>query len=740
MYEPEALQEKHSQVLVKLFRSTKNADKKSKLIIQYLEKNPGLVLLRFVKDRTLLHMAVIKRLPVLVQYLLKQFPELLTLNDSKNKSALNRAVSLNMSEIVELFRQAIFPSLVHHQADDTDIEELSKEFGVLHLFESGSHNKQPVSDDDQITKDFASATSIIKTVNDELEDLGQQLESQLLYAGFESCDSTNVPVQEDVIWELCAANEIKDNPNIERKRRFDKKITSETLQGIMSQRSPAVIINNIKKFWSNFDSNQKLTAIFVLKELLFWDISHALVAKEVDIKSLLRPIFSKIKKAFPQHGVNMVFLLKNLISTKEKLASNELYQSYLMLSNLAQSSIIVQNKKSFETLLLETLSMKDKKQKDNIELIANEFRAIMLGFYHTVRIDEYYSPVWSHEHSPHIVRQIDVFNHLSDYIRTFILQAQTPKDCAQRIALFIRVAAELCHTSKAIGPDLGSVNIITTAISSGSLARLKPVFMLLSDKDKAKFENLKRLNMPEFGFTMLRKVAGASRLPLFNSSLIQSDVRLCYENKNAKNRHEALGSVLQKILQLKRAYSLLPFRFGTNLLYLLGEGRYISIWNHLYCLSGRFVPVNLDAVTFDDLMEIIDYMISNQFCPMVLYAQTEYQPESIFEPILNKMKESLYGDEFQGDDYKLHILKARKVAFDLINLLNHTYGINLSHELINLYLPEPSPIALRMKERNSIEYENPPVYIVKRSPPLSKRHTIDAEPSPVRRRNRLSES
>lgn len=741
MYEPEAHQEKHTQALVKLFRGTKNADKKSKLIIQYLEKNPGLVLLRFVKERTLLHMAVIKRLPVLVQYLLKQYPELVTLNDSKNKSALNRAVSLNMPEIVELFRQAIFPSLVHHQVDETDIEDLSKEFAVLQLFKSASNDKQFLSDDEQSIKNFDKATSLIKNVNDELEDLGQQLESQLLYAGFESFDVSNVPVQEDPIWELCAANQIKANLNIERIRHFDKKLTSDTLQGIMSQRSPAVIIKNINKFWGNFDNNQKLTAIFVLKELLFWDISHSLVAKELNIKSLLRPIFLKIKIDFPHHGVNMVFLLKSMISTKEKLVSNELYKRYLILCDGGQNSIHVKEKKSFETLLLETLSMKDKNQKENIEIIANEFRSIMLCFYHAVTIDEYYSPEWSDERSPHIKKQIDFFNNLSDYIKTFILQAVTPKDCTQRIALFIRVATQLCHTSNGVGADLGSVNIITTSISSGALARLKLSFMSLSDKDKAKFEKLKKLNMPDFGFTMLRKVANASSLPLVNSSLIQSDVRLSYENENAKQRYEALGTILQKILIFKRAYSVLPFRFETNLLHLLDQRSYISNWNHFYCLSGRFVAVNLDAISFEDLIEMIDYMINNNFCPTVRYAQEEYLPETIIEPILNKMKESLYGDEHIGeDDYKLHLLKARKAAFDLITLLNHSYGINLSLELINQHLPEPSPIVLRKKERNSIEYENPPVYIVRRSPPLSKRHTIDAEPSPARRRKRLSES
>ncbi len=778
----QAEQAEHKKKLLGYFKSHKY-----KKIIKHLTAHPELVLLKFNKERTLLHLAILYNIPKLVNHLLKEYPDLIFINDKnqatvfhyiidyfhdnqiaemllkktnlmalihqkdkKNRCALQLVAGTGNPVLLALFKNYVFPNLVHHQADDANLTALISHFSKLNLFEHGQHftskgepqrylNLSPPEEDESIN-----AFKYIQTTNNELEELESTLESTLLIAGFEALSGNLQPLNENILWNLCSGynpvmptqQELAASEPSFRLRQFDKEYTVNVLQGLLAEKNAIDIIAEIEHFWSQFDKNQKLTAIFIIKELLLWDVSHQLLRKETNVKARLESLMNKIAHDFSPFGTSLVLLISRMIKVKSLILKNKPFKKLTKLRNKSQEEQHVQYFESFEDLLLETvLIKKEKKQKPNIKRISNELSAITLGFYHSVNISEFYNAAWGKKHSrkaPHIKSHIALTNNLIAYIQSFILRAESAENCAARISLMIRVASQLCEENNGVGPDFGSITAIVLALNGFCIDRLKRCFALLGNEDLQRLQNLKNLVAPEYGYKAMRSVANASRLPLINPSLFQAEVTFAYESPCDKQ--EMLGKVLNRFLQLKRALQTIPFHYKTDLLYLLASKAFAPTWHQALCLSGRFEPMILDVVTFEELMEIIPFMINNNFFPKVSYVKVHYEPDCLVAPMLDKMKACLTLKEQEGDDIKPLLVGARKAALDLIAFSNSTFNTNWGIELIQEYLPKPSSKSL-MKSRTmsfnrALDLINPPVYIVRRSPEASKRHSV-VNKSPV---------
>lgn len=741
--------DKHKVAFLEIINSRKSEIKKTKLIVKYLKKHPEQILVRFNDESTLLHMAVQQNMPALVNYLVTAAPELMAFNDLNRFSPVRLAVEMSNHEIITLFRQVIFrPN--NPQNTEERMEALSQQFSELKLFKYKTDSGKKVSpsflvaaDEDLSADVFSKAIDLMKMSDHYIENSEADFERLLLLAGFEYRSDSHIDWNDNPVWNLCAFITLEGN-NVVKRKSFDKNYFSQVLQGILSFKSVLQILNDINDSWKRFDKSQKLIAVYLIKELTIRDPNQTLLRPDADISSKLRRITKKIIQDFPFHGKMMVKLIQDMKNAQVKLINNPIYLEYRTLCENTQNPNEVKHKPSFEKLLLDTISLKDRESSHNILLIAAEISAISLRFYHNVHISEYYDTAWvkhnSEERASNIRLQIDTLNDLSAYIQSFILRSKTPEEAIKRISLFIRVAMQLTQGVNGIGPDLNALTLVMISISSFAVSRLNPYFEMLSNDERRQYSQLKELVSPLSGFKSIRNFANASEFAILSSSLIQAEVSFAYENTAAYQKLESLGVVLNNVLNFQRRVRRVPFNFETNLLYKLKSKKYVMKENHFYCLSGRFRPVIIDVLSLDDLMEILKYMIKNKFLPNIQYRNEVYGPENLLIPILRRLKESIFDIEFERDDIKQITIKARKLGIDLIQLLNSEFNLELGIEPISLYLPEPSPITSR-QARNSLEYEQSRPLMMSKSSVNVKRRTIEAPESPSRqRKKRLSQS
>src|SRR5690606_14149141 len=98
----------------------------------------------------------------------------------------------------------------------------------------------------------------------------------------------------------------------------------------------------------------------------------------------------------------------------------------------------------------------------------------------SIPIEEFYNKAWSgsraHELSPNIIASIQMTNDLVNYIKELIVNAKDIQEAGLLYELFINVAAELCCSKRASGPDMACVFIIMGALNTSDVNRLKRAF------------------------------------------------------------------------------------------------------------------------------------------------------------------------------------------------------------------------------------------------------------------------
>ncbi|XP_037956797.1 ras-specific guanine nucleotide-releasing factor RalGPS1 isoform X2 [Teleopsis dalmanni] len=247
---------------------------------------------------------------------------------------------------------------------------------------------------------------------------------------------------------------------------------------------------------------------------------------------------------------NSIGCLNTFSSSPE--TSEYYYISNTLPTNKSQSLPAHSSIKRLDSVTLNALRV-------SAEELANQITLLDFPIFSAIHPDELTSCAWTKKEknitTPNIVAFTKRFNHTSFWTVQEILSGDQPKQRAEILTHFIKVAKKLHELN-----NLHSLFAIVSALQSASIYRLKKTWALVSKKDKQLFERLNDIFNDQNNWENLRRYLESLRLPcipylgLFLTDLIYIDLAHPYKGGlEPEQRRHKMNNILRVITNYQQS-------------------------------------------------------------------------------------------------------------------------------------------------------------------------------------------
>ncbi len=489
-----------------------------------------------------------------------------------------------------------------------------------------------------------------------------------------------------ILWDLCAAHKLSSS-----ERAFDKAYLSNIIQGLLFDSTPVEIISIMRQIWPEFDVIQKLVAVFIIKEIIFWDVYHKLPSPEFQVQF---DFFKKlIRIDFPLHGSKLGSNLDKMIEIKNELRDSPVYVNYRVLCQWLSRPGLAQHLPSLKEKIKSVVSART--SLDEIQAVAFELRALMLYIFQNVAITEFRQKAWSTKEkeilAPHIMLHAKAINSTSDYVRDLILSAKTLSDKVNMITFFVSVATELSKPINDMGPDYNSIMAITSGLNSSPVSRMKKCFSTLDIETQRKLESLNTLMSFAENARYLRAAEATHVAPLPFLGVKLKDFTFIYEANSLLEQscearqsnlagllvsQELLGSKLRDFLQFQRELMIVAAVPQTNIFAEVLDGKCLTEEQQAMLSNQVESPrLEIDSLNYASLYEALHQLLKNEIVPKIAYKDKLYSPVEGIKYSAEHMLNLLGKDP---NITKQEFDKAKKLLTDMIHCVNKNYGSSIN--------------------------------------------------------------
>lgn len=404
----------------------------------------------------------------------------------------------------------------------------------------------------------------------------------------------------ELLYKLCTG---LDN----EEKEFNSENIRHLLIGLMGQYRSVTILDILDKLLQIFkNQQQQLVALFMIKEIILWDHFHH-IYRDKDVFYLNKDIPAP---NCPAELTDFIKLLDRLAHFKRNTEPS-LLETYLRISRLLAKSYV------------DPLSMPEKKDP---AAFAKHLRAISLLYYQTLDFSVLTEEATRQGRGP-ISEQAYIFNHLSQYFTSRILNQPSNKQRIDCLTFYIRTLSFLLKDPA----DLNSATIIFSAIAHKLIARLK----------KSLFENLDK--------TVLEEWEAAKEILAFNNNYAKQRSKMTVPNAlpyrgiltqdviaiqelEFFNRTRRLGRIHLDLIQRQNSLRETFMPLDSALMSVLNIRQSINEFS-LELMSAKIEPmslkINLDDknITLKDLEEIFDFYLKNPELTLTISYQNERENE-----------------------------------------------------------------------------------------------------------------